>query len=145
MESFPEMICPDCGAGMKDDLTCQEMYDELLAREFSDPACGKVHHLTVLCYDIQHPGSFSQESLDWSISALTAAVQEQLGGDDLLRVNRKRLAEEKGAAILRKDGSLSEVLRDHWTMTVADVYAASPEGHADRVRAWARVIVGDLG
>lgn len=143
MEVFPEITCPDCGAPMKNDLTCQEMFDELLAREFSDPACGAVHHLTVLCYNLQHPGAFSEESIQWSISALTAAVKQKWTAEDILSDNRRNLSGKK-VPILRKDNLPVDSLRDHWTMTVANVYSVSPKGHAERVKKWATAIIEDL-
>jgi hypothetical protein len=55
--------------------TCREAFEELISREFQDPICGQVHHLTVLCYDLQHPQQFTREALEWSRAGLQAAVE----------------------------------------------------------------------
>ena len=55
-------ICPLCGAKWKNSLTCQEMFDEFLALEFSDAAYGKVHLLTVTCFMTQHQRYSDQDS-----------------------------------------------------------------------------------
>lgn len=144
MDDFPEMVCEDCGAEMKDDLTCQEMYAEVLAREFSDPVCGKVHHLTVLCYNIQHPGSISRESLEWSISTLAAAMKGKWSGEDLLQQVGQSLAKKEIPTLLSSPEEPVDGLTRNWSMTIADVYNLDAQGQAERVRAWAEAILNDL-
>ncbi len=51
--------CPECGAVIPEDKeSCRDMFDEILAREFSDPKYGKVLRLTIDAYALQHPGSY---------------------------------------------------------------------------------------
>ena len=66
--------CPGCG-GLFDDIQgpthrylesspgCWAAYGEVLAREYSDPAYGRVHRLTVDAYAVQHPGHPSPQSI----------------------------------------------------------------------------------
>lgn len=56
--------CPECGATWLEDSTCQSVFDEFLVLEYSDPAYGEVHFLTVVCFMIQH-GRYSDEALVW--------------------------------------------------------------------------------
>ncbi len=73
-----------CGA-----IGCREKYGEMLALEFEQPSVfGAVHHLTVICYNIQHPDSFTDEALAWMRSALRAIVEESLSGPELLKRTR---------------------------------------------------------
>ena len=45
--------CPECGApGGR--AACQQMFDEVLAREFGDALYFSVHRTTVDCYALQH-------------------------------------------------------------------------------------------
>jgi hypothetical protein len=47
--------CPLCHASLPPNQTCQDLFHQCLALEFEHPsAFGAVHHLTVLCYSLQH-------------------------------------------------------------------------------------------
>ncbi len=48
--------CPVCGAVHPDGATCEDVFNALLALAFSDPVAGAAHHLTVMCYMLQHDG-----------------------------------------------------------------------------------------
>ncbi len=55
-------ICPVCGAVLPEGSTCQSIFDEFLNLEYTDPAYGQVHYLTVTCFMIQHE-RYSDEAL----------------------------------------------------------------------------------
>lgn len=57
-------ICSIFGGNWNNGLTCQDMFDEFLALEFSYPAYGKIHMLTVACFMIQHH-RYSNPALFW--------------------------------------------------------------------------------
>ncbi len=77
--------CEQCGA-----IGCRERYGEILALEFEQPAVfGAVHHITVNCYNIQHPDTFTDEALAWMRSSLRAITAKGLSGPDLLKLARK--------------------------------------------------------
>ncbi len=47
--------CPLCHASLPPNQSCQDLFHQCLALEFEHPsAFGAVHHLTVLCYYLQH-------------------------------------------------------------------------------------------
>jgi hypothetical protein len=56
--------CPECGALLSNDVTCQSIFESFLALEFSDPAYSEAHFLTVSCYMVQH-NRYSDEALAW--------------------------------------------------------------------------------
>jgi len=62
---MPGNSCPECGAILTDDLTCESTFNKFLALEFTDTEYGAVHLLTVTCYMIQH-NQYSNESLIWA-------------------------------------------------------------------------------
>jgi len=71
MKTIP---CVGCGAQFPDvtgpthryiesSPGCWAAYGEVLAREYGDPAFGRVHRLTVDAYAVQHPGQPSPQSI----------------------------------------------------------------------------------
>ncbi len=47
--------CPECGAELPPGERCEERFNLCLALEYENPAAyGRVHHLTVACYMLQH-------------------------------------------------------------------------------------------
>jgi hypothetical protein len=130
--------CPYCGA-----IGCKEKYGEMLALEFEQPAVfGKVHHITVTCYNLQHPDTFSDEALAWMQSSLCAIVEEDLSGPELLKRARGNF---RGDARVKCRGAPAKTpARAKWSMTVMDVRTGSPEVYVEDVRAWAASILADL-
>ncbi len=130
---------------------CREKYGEMLALEFEQPPVfGAVHHLTVICYNIQHPDSFTDEALAWMRSALRSVVEDNLSGPELLK--RARGSFGGDFKVKRRDARARDrhasvpciPERARWSMTVADVRTASPEVYTGDIRAWAKSILKDL-
>lgn len=63
-----------CGAATDVDFTCQDIFDEFLALEFSNPTYGKVHMLTVSCFMIQHQ-RYSDPALLWMQQTLRDVLE----------------------------------------------------------------------
>lgn len=62
INSMPER-CECCGVAVKGGKKgCKELFDRMLAREYSDPNYGKVHLLTVDSYILQHSESHGPRS-----------------------------------------------------------------------------------
>lgn len=132
--------CCQCGAPAREGLTCRQQYEALLALEYQDPkGAGALHHLTVLCYILQHPNDFSSEALAWASRAVEDTLEHGMSTEEFRRRAREIYAPEarrwKVTRALRPTGSLSEPVS--WALTVADVYTGAPDGHIQRVRAWA--------
>ena len=50
------IFCEDCGAAAEQGKAgCLKLFEEILAREFSDYRYGRIHRLTVDAYSLQHP------------------------------------------------------------------------------------------
>jgi hypothetical protein len=124
--------------------TCREAFEELISREFQDPVCGQVHHLTVLCYDLQHPLQFTREALEWSRAALQAAVEQGVSPVELRRFARRQFSGKAKPKVTRQAQPEEAAPRIHWRMTALDVLGESAEGHNQRVEAWARSVLEDL-
>lgn len=77
--------CPDCGARFDGNKTCQSIFDAFLALEFSDPAYGEVHFLTVACFMIQH-NRYSDAALAWIRGMLQAYLEGNLPPSEIRRL-----------------------------------------------------------
>ncbi len=129
-------VCPECGAS-----GCREKFESMLAREFQDPEVfGAVHHVTVICFNLQHPSAFSEEALAWMCSTLRAIVEEGLTPAELRERSKKRF--NGHVSVLSKAPKAPE--KANWSMTVMDVRADGPEVYVEDVMAWARAILKDI-
>ena len=130
-------ICEECGAVAAEGKTgCLKLFEEVIAREFSNYHYGKIHRLTVDAYSLQHPDAYMRSGK--SFAAHLTGIYAALEAKDSLVVNRtvrKWLDAnpkiEKPAGIPRRRGKL----------TIAFVHsAADADEHSKRVREWAREV-----
>jgi hypothetical protein len=131
-------VCPECGAA-----ACREKYGKMLALEFEDPAIfGTVHHITVTCYNLQHPGVFTDEAIAWMRSSLRVIIVDGLSAKELRERARKMSGE--GIKIKRHAEPREEPARVHWSMTVTDIRTDNPEAYHEDIIKWARSILKNL-
>ncbi len=135
-------VCPECGAAWQDGQTCQDDFYQMLAWEHENPGYGVVHHLTVLCYHLQHPSLYSPEGLNGAIRLLSDFLErgmtpEQVRKRDRATVNsHERTWKIKGTAA--SHGAYNRPIQ--WTMTAANVIAEGVENYCDSVRTWTRSV-----
>jgi len=137
--------CIKCGALVRDmdgpthrylesSPGCWHLYGQVLAREYSDPAYGAVHRLTVDSYAVQHPSHPSPQttqSVCVHLISLCLVVERGLALDYATRVMGEAIRTKERFFWLAPPASLGAV-------TVLDVAeAATPRQHEERVRAWA--------
>ena len=80
-------VCEDCGAVVAQGKTgCLKLFEEILAREFSDYRFGKIHRLTVDAYSLQHPDAYmrSGKSFAAHLTGMCAAFEYE----DASEINR---------------------------------------------------------
>ncbi len=137
--------CPECGAVLNNDQTCQSIFDSFLVLEFTDPAYGEVHMLTVSCFMLQHK-RYSDPALGWIEEKIRLVLD---AGQDGQQVTR-RMAKETSQAqrtwkVLRQPGDppLPDIA---WSMTIADVAAryTDAESYCTLIRQWARVTIDEM-
>lgn len=136
--------CPECGALLTENKRCREYFDRMLAWDFEDFAgAGKNHHLTVLCYHIQHPALYSTETHRTAIGLLREIIEKNLSGAQLLEINRKLAAnKQKITGTPENHGTYPAPVS--WSMTADAVVKGGVEGYPERVMQWARSIYSDL-
>ncbi len=143
MNSTGLSTCPQCGAYARNGKTCREKYEEILAIEYESPTVfGAVHHITVMCYNLQHSDSFSAEAIAWMKSSLHAIIEEGLSPMELRKRARK---EFKGNVKVLRHAAQTEISRKmNWSMTVLDIRTHEPEIYIEDIRAWAKSTLKDL-
>jgi hypothetical protein len=128
-------VCESCGAvAAQGKAGCLKLFEEVLAREFSDYRYGKIHRLTVDAYSLQHPDEYmrSGKSFAAHLTGMCAALEYQ----DALTLNQvvqKWLSTNPDIA---KPAQLPEQRGD---LTIAYIHSASDaDEHVKRVREWAQ-------
>ncbi len=140
-EQYAGILCRVLAQGS----TCQAIFEEFLALEYTDPAYGQVHFLTVACFMIQH-GRYSDEALIGMQSLLKAYFDEQLNNQQL----RQRTAQVMGDTscawkVTRRAGD-RPLPRVAWSMTIVDVARGKqdPEQYCAYMKQWAQTILQEM-
>lgn len=140
-------ICPECGSILTDEHTCRDYFNQMLSWDFEDPAgAGKLHHLTVLCYHLQHPSLYSPEALRSAKQFLRSIIEKNISAQELLDINRKTLASKgrtwKVIGTLENHGSYRSDI--NWSMTAYDIVFHGLGSYIEMVQKWAELIYEDL-
>ena len=129
--------CEDCGAVVTEGRTgCLQLFEEILAREFSDYRYGRIHRLTVDAYSLQHPDKYmrSGKSFAAHLTGICAAIE----GDDVLSTNQ---IVQKWLSTNPQVEKPAHIPEQRGTLTIPYIYsAANPDEHVERVREWAREV-----
>ena len=125
------------------DQTCETYFHQMLFWEAENPAYGaEVHHLTVLCYSLQHPSWYSPAGLKEARHLLAEFVEQGASPGEVRQRNQARVDSS------RRDWKITGTVASHgvydplvrWTVTAADVVAGGSENYCDNVRIWAKSI-----
>lgn len=142
-KTSPELAsarCPECGAALPRAMTCQDILYRMLALEYQHPsAFGAVHHLTVMCYNLQHPNAFTDAFWHATAAQLTEVVEQNLPVA-YLRQRGKR-AWTPARRLFKITGTPTESHRTSWPMCIDAIVTEDPQEYVAHVQAWARVIV----
>jgi len=140
-------FCSGCGAHVADiegpmhaymlsAPGCWQLYGEVLASEFSDPAQWPVHQLSVDSYAVQHPSNPDRRNCQSvAVHLISLCLLLERG------VPAERAPQLRAAHIQRHRASGFAPLKPsppHGAVTVADVAGApTPAEHIERVHRWA--------
>jgi hypothetical protein len=136
--------CPECGAAL-DETSCQSIFDSFLALEFSDPAYGAVHMLTVACFMIQHR-RYSDEGLVWIERKLRDVLVSGVPVDEIRRQAGKETGQGKRAWKVNRQPGERLLPKIHWSMTIADVASNYQDAasYSELVRRWASATLEEM-
>lgn len=130
--------CPECGGASDDADGCWATFGALLALEFVDEAYGKVHHLTVATYMLQHPTRLSRRGWFEMRGLLRLHLREGVSVEGLRRRIRAAGVDASKGWKMKADGTCCrEAVGLAWPLTIADIAADDRDGYAERVTAWA--------
>jgi hypothetical protein len=142
----PLQRCPECGAAWPGGITCRDHFEQILAWEFEYPEVFIVHHLTVVCYHIQHPSLYSPEGLRGAIRLLAGFLDGGITPQEVRRRDSQKL--DSGVRKFKIKGTPAShgiyPTPVHWTMTAADVIAGEPARYDQNVKKWARSVLDAL-
>ena len=138
-------ICPGCGVElphsdgpthsyMTGSAACFELFNQILACEYSDTALQPTHRLTVDTYAVQHPGDAKTRQQIQSVGLHLARLRLQLASPIPPRETNDVMLG------LGKHKHSLDYLEPPagFTVTVADVAPfAGSERHSEKVRDWA--------
>lgn len=135
IESPANEVCEECGFGVEDGATgCHRVFEEFLARDYSNPLYFRTHRMMVDAYCLQHPERYcrSSKSLATHLLSLCSALE----GDDNRALKGDLIREWlDGHSPLEALDSPSS----HGELTIEHVRGSeSPEDHAEAVEEWAR-------
>ena len=117
---------------------CLRLFEEILAREFSDYRYGRIHRLTVDAYSLQHPDKYMRSGK--SFAAHLTGMWAALEGADALESNRVVQKWLSTNPQVEKPTRLPERRGDLTINYIHD--AADANEHVRRVREWARSVWG---
>ncbi len=137
------MNCPECGAIITGEKTCETQYHECLVKEFTDAGFGAVHHLTVAAYMLQHSSKLSLQGWFETRRLLREFLIEHKPPAEIRRQNKNHVDSGKRKwKITSKDG-ISKISRTEWTKTILDVRLQNAEVYCADVTAWALAALKD--
>jgi hypothetical protein len=137
--------CAACGAVLPAGSTCQTIFDEFLSLEYTNPAYGQVHFLTVACFMIQH-GCYSDEGLRWIQSTLRTYLEHQLTGQQLRQLAAKGTDGATRTWKVTRQPDEPPLPKVAWSMTITDVahYMQDAESYCEQVKQWARTTLQQM-
>lgn len=143
--------CPECGAPLRQGKDCQTIFNEFLVLEFTDPAFGEVHFLTVACFMIQHR-RYGDQGLVWIEQKLRENLDQGISASQIRDEAAGAVGQDqRDWKVTRRPGEppLPPIA---WSMTIQNVDAGYVDTYgmpnAERYRAliqqWARVTVEEM-
>lgn len=129
--------CPHCGAAEVGGAEgCNEIFQEVVGREFTRPELFQVHRLTVDAYSLQHPDQYmkSAKSAVAHLTGMCWAMEE--GENPSVSTALSRFLD--GTPSFTRPEPIPPA-EDRGPMTIVDIFLAPDSAeHIRRVREWAR-------
>jgi len=137
--------CPECGAILTDELTCESVFNKFLALEFTDVEYGAVHLLTVACYMIQH-NQYSQEGLIWISQTLDDYLIKNIPVEKIRKQTSQAASREHRNWRIRAQKGKLHPVRIPWSMTIIDVASQyhDADSYRNLIKKWARTTLQEM-
>ena len=132
-------VCEDCGAAVAGGRDgCLKLFEEVIAREFSDYRYGRTHRLTVDAYSLQHPDRYmrSGKSFAAHLTGMCAALERE----DTQALNR---AVQKWLSTNPQIEKPSHLPGRRGALNITYFHGApDADAHVKRVGEWSRDVWG---
>jgi len=127
--------CPDCGANVSGGRTaCLKLFEEVLAKEFSDHRYMKEHRLTVDTYALQHPDKYMKSAK--SFAAHLTGIYAAIFSEDKSTIDRDVQRWLSNPVQISRPEAPAPKQRG--SLTIGHLHASDgPDQHLIRVREWA--------
>lgn len=134
--------CPQCGALLLNEETCQDRFNITQHKEIERPDYYAVHHLSVPCYMLQH-NAYSQRG--WlEVRQLLAKFIFANWTPTMARQQARFNADSRHRTwSFTKGAKLPGVENITWSFTIADLRLDTAENYCADVIQWARCILAD--
>lgn len=136
-------VCPECGAVLVDEQICQDIFYACLSLEFSDPAYGAVHNLTVPAYYLQHPILLSRAGWEQMRATLAGFLVDGLSVGQMRRQAAETLDSSQRNFSFRK-GAPMDLTGIVWARTIADICLDDADTYRADIHRWAQSVLDDL-
>ena len=143
---LPDVVfgpCQDCGAEWLTGLTCQQKYYECLAAEFSDPAFGQVHHLTVPAYHLQHPGGYSGQGMLSFQNVLSQFLIGNISPETIRKEQQYHLDNKNRNWTFFGSKPSAFTSQQIWTKSILSVRMEDASLYCSDITAWANSILDE--
>ena len=135
--------CPQCGAEYAADEDCCNRFNLCLAKEYeASSAYAAVHHLTVICYMLQH-NAYSHKVWLEAREMLRQFIRQGITPVEVRKRTRNKLDSKRRKWSITKGARFSKFDGVAWTRTIADVRQENPEIYCADVRLWSRRVLAD--
>jgi len=136
-------ICPQCGARLPAGDSCQQRFEQCLALEYESPAAfGAVHHLSVICYMLQH-NAYSHTAWIQARAMLAQFGQDSVTPAAMRQQIHARLDSGRRAGHITRGAKFAKFDAIHWTHTIANVRFDNCDVYCADVTLWALRVLAD--
>ena len=140
--SGEDFICPECGAAWTEGQNCEEIFHTCLALEFTDPAYGAVHNLTVPAYYLQHPSLLSRKGWEEMRATLSGFLVAGVSVGEMRRRGKETMDSGRRDFSLRQ-GEPMDLTGIVWSRTIGDIRLDDAESYRADIRNWAQAVLDD--
>ena len=133
-------MCSECGAP---DNSCEERFNECLAKEFEDARYGRVHNLTVSAFMLQHSSRLTREGWLYERDLLREFI---LGGKspEAIRTEQRDTVDSGKRSFKIKSKTGQPVIPPtNWSKTILDVRLDNAVDYCEDIIAWASATLAD--
>lgn len=134
--------CSECGATLTSGRSCQDYFDALLAKEYSNAEYGAVHHISVPAYMLQHPSQLSRRGWLEMRRLLSSFITQGKSPDEVRKTSQKSVQNNQRDFSFTKGESI-KLGHINWTKTIADIRMEEASTYCKDVLEWATQILKD--